>query len=461
MRDANDLVHDGGLSALLEQFDAMQRWNFFSPDGQCDADDCNEDHASGKKAERKTDVDSEIRRLADLTIFEYERQRKPAAEQLGLRAQVLDRLVAAAREDEVDEKQGHSLKLPEPEPWPEPVDGVALLSGLAAAIRRHVVLSNSMADATALWAVHTHLVNCFGISPRLGITSPEKGCGKTTLLDVLWHIVFRPLLAANVTASAVFRVVESQQPTLLIDEADTFLSESEELRGVLNSGHRRGGSVVRTVGDDFEPRAFSTYSATAIALIGSLPPTLTDRSIPIELQRRRSDEPVEAFRFGHTRHLEDLGRMVARWALDNSDAVGALDPQMPPGIFNRVADNWRPLLAIADVVGSDWGERARVAIGLADGAEESKGVQLLRDIRAIFVERAVDRISSEELVDALIAIENHPWAEWRREKPITKNGLARILAKYKICPEGIRIGNHTPRGYLLAWFDDAFRRYLK
>ena len=59
----------------------------------------------------------------------------------------------------------------------------------------------------------------------------------------------------------------------MIDEADSFLRDNEELRGVLNSGHRKGGAVLRNVGDDHEPRSFSTYSACAIALIGQLPPT--------------------------------------------------------------------------------------------------------------------------------------------------------------------------------------------
>ena len=131
--------------------------------------------------------------------------------------------------------------MPEPEPWPEPVNGAELLGRSAASIRRHVVMSDHAADTAALWGLHTYLLDCFGISPRLAITSPEKGCGKTTLLDVLSRLVTRPLPTANATAAAIFRIVEMQQPTLLIDEADTFLSENGELRGILNSGHRQGG----------------------------------------------------------------------------------------------------------------------------------------------------------------------------------------------------------------------------
>ena len=151
------------------------------------------------------------------------------------------------------------------------------------------------ADTVALWAVHTYLLDCFGISPRLAITSPEKGCGKTTALDVVSRLVLRPLPTANASAAAIFRVVELHRPTLLIDEADTFLPENEELRGILNSGHRQGGSVIRTVGEEFEPRSFSTYSACAIALIGRLPATLADRSVAdriAETPGRRTDQAL-------------------------------------------------------------------------------------------------------------------------------------------------------------------------
>jgi putative DNA primase/helicase len=223
-------------------------------------------------------------------------------------------------------------------------------------------MHNHAADMTALWVVHSFLVGCFCISPRLAITSPEKGCGKTTALDVLSRLVSRPLPTANASASAVFRVIEMLRPTLLIDEADTFLPENEELRGILNSGHRQGGYVIRTVGEEFEPRRFSTYAPCAVALIGKLPPTLADRSVSIELRRRRADEPIEPYRFDRTDHLDQLARKVARWAADNTERIRGADPEMPASVFNRAADNWRPLLAIADVVMGEWPLRARQAL---------------------------------------------------------------------------------------------------
>jgi len=412
-----------------------------------------------------SDDDSEISRLAKLSLIEYERTRKDAAERLNVRAPILDRLVEGQREKlGNDSKQGHALRLPEPEPWPDPVNGAELLDALAISIRQHVVMFDHAAETVALWAVHTHLIDCFGISPRLAITSPEKGCGKTTVLDVVARLVYRPLPTANASAAAIFRVVELQRPTLLIDEADTFLPENEELRGILNSGHRHGGSVIRTVGEEFEPRSFSTYSACAIALIGKLPATLADRSVPIELRRRKPDEPIKSFRFDRTEHFDQLARKAARWARDNADRVRGADPDLPAGVFNRAADNWRPLLAIADAAGGEWPARVRRAVQCSgastSGDDQSVRVLLLSDIRAIFAERKLDKLSSADLVLALNAIEGRPWAEWHRGKGLGTNGLARQLAAFAIAPGTIRIGTGTPKGYQLAQFDDAFARYL-
>jgi hypothetical protein len=182
-----------------------------------------------------------IARLAELDPLEYDKQRRDAARELGVRVGALDRAVKEARARRSDTKgQGRPLELPLIEPWHLPVNGAELLDDLCKAIGQHVVLPEGGAEAMALWALHTHVFDCFNHSPRLAITSPEKGCGKTTALDVLRELVARPLSTSNVTSSAVFRTVEIARPTLLIDEADTFLTENEALRGILNSGSLQG-----------------------------------------------------------------------------------------------------------------------------------------------------------------------------------------------------------------------------
>jgi putative DNA primase/helicase len=419
-----------------------------------------------------TDDDIEIGRLARLSLIEYERDRKAAAERMGVRTTILDRLVEGGRArlglsgGATDGKQGHAVSFPEPEPWPEAVSGAELLDEMASAIRKYVVLSDFARDTIAIWALHTYLIDRFLVSPRLGICSPTKQCGKTTLLDILGRLVLRALPTANVTPAAIFRVVEGYQPTLLVDEADTFLHDNDELRGILN-GNRKGSQVLRTVGDDFEVRAFATYSPCAISLIGSLPDTLHDRSVGIALKRRLRTEQIEPYRPDRADHLDVLARKAVRWAQDHADRIAERDPEMPPRIINREADNWRCLLALADEAGREWPQRARAAAlaahAIGEDDEPSRLELLLGDIRYIFNEQRVDRMASADMVEALVAIEGRPWAEMgRSRKPLTQNQLARLLKRLSIVPDSVRTPSRTTtvKGYHLHQFQEAFARYL-
>src|SRR5271169_1215879 len=202
--------------------------------------------------------------------------------------------VAAANAAGPRPGQGRELKLPEPQPWPTPVDGAKLLDELSATIRRYMVMAVEAVHTVALWVLFTYLLDAFETSPRLAITAPQKRCGKTTLLSLLYQLTWRPLAAANLTPAVAFRVIEAARPTLLIDETDTFVRENDELRGVLNSGHSRATAfVIRCQGEDNQPRCFSTWAAIALAGIGKLPTTLADRSIEIKLKRKTTSEPVQ------------------------------------------------------------------------------------------------------------------------------------------------------------------------
>src|SRR5207237_3252028 len=132
-----------------------------------------------------------------------------------------------------------AVEMPELEPWPEPVNGEMLLDLVATTLRQVVVLPEMAAEALTLFTLHTYGFQLREVSTYLGIESPEKRCGKTTLLGVLGKLVSRPVMAANVSSPAFFRVIEEMQPTLLIDEADTFLRKRSELRGILNAGYTR------------------------------------------------------------------------------------------------------------------------------------------------------------------------------------------------------------------------------
>jgi hypothetical protein len=415
------------------------------------------------------DADKEVRRLAALPLMQYERERTSAAEQLGIRTSALDVAVKAARPTET-KGQGRAFTLPSIAPWPSPVNGAELLDEIVAAIGRYVVMSSDNKGMTALWVMHTHCFDCFSHSPRLAITSPDKGCGKTTTLDVIGPLVARPFFTANATSAVIFRIVERHAPTLLIDEADTFLDENVELRGILNSGHRRGGQVARTIGDDHEPHQFSTWAPAAIAKIGRLPDTLNDRSLVVRLRRRKASEKVESFRSARVEHLTVLARKMARWVQDHGDKLAAADPDMGK-LVNRVADNWCPLFVIADEAGEHWQELARkiASAAVEAAADESINALLFADIKWIFdgcpeddeAFALTDRLTSATIVERLTRIEGRPWAEWKGGKPVTQNGLARLLGKFEVLSGTIRLhSGQTAKGYYRSAFNDVFSRYL-
>jgi hypothetical protein len=363
------------------------------------------------------------------------------------------------------ELQGSAVICPATEPWPEAVDGAAVLDEVAKKVSSYVALPDGAADAIALWIMHAHTYEAFIHSPRLNFRSPMKGCGKTLALDVLAVLTPRSLRTESITPAFLFRLVEGQRPTLLLDETDTYLKEADELRGLLNAGHKRGAVALRCEGESNTVRAFKAFAPAALAGIRELPGTLHDRAIVIELVRAKPREVRERFDSRRTDRETAIRQKCARWAADNFAALKDCDPQLPETAFNRLADNWRPLFAIAQVMGADWPKRASEAFAKLTSTFDldAQGVSatLLADIAAIFGKEDTDKLPSAKLTDSLVAIEGRPWAEWgRQRKPISPNQLANLLHPFGISPQGIRIGNETPRGYLLEQFLEQFDRYL-
>jgi putative DNA primase/helicase len=183
-------------------------------------------------------------------------------------------------------------------------------------------------------------------------------------------------------------VIEMWHPTLLIDEVDTFVGDDIELGGMLNHGHKYDGAITRTVGEDHEPRKFSVYGAVALTGIGGLADTLADRSVTIDLKRKRPGEKVTKLRLRHIEQLRELRRRIVRWVADHEESIAKREPKMPACIDDREADNWEILLAIADEAGGEWPERARRAAKAAHAAIADDDVALLElllaDIRDAF-----------------------------------------------------------------------------
>jgi hypothetical protein len=309
----------------------------------------------------------------------------------------------------------------------------------------------------------TYCPDAFNILPIIGICSPTKQCGKTTLEEILQGLTNKGLCASNLTPAAVFRTVEKYSPTLLIDEADTFLKNNDELRGIINSGHTKASAfVIRIEGEGLEPVKFSTWGPKAIAMIGVLPETIGDRSIIIRLRRKKQSEHIIKTGIDFIEEKTDTRSMCKRWAMDNFDAIRDVNVRVPPSGNDRQDDNWFPLFKIAEVVGGDWPVKVKNSMTklVNVGNDEAIGTKLLLDIKTIFEDKGIDRIFSKDLVGELKDLTESPWADWNRGKGLTTNAMARILKPFSIEPKTMRIEFERFKGYTVNSFSDSFFRYL-
>lgn len=403
-----------------------------------------------------------VKRLAGLPPIEYERLRREEASNLGVRATVLDKEVKAYQ------KNGNAdsnLPFKQIVPWPEEVNPAEVLFDVSEVIRRFIVCDKETSITVALWCAMTWFLDVIQVCPLAIITAPEKRCGKTQLLTVMGRLVSRAITASSISPAALFRAIEAWKPTLLIDEADACVKENEELRGIINSGHTRDSAyVIRTVGDAFTPTKFSTWGPKALSGIGHLADTLMDRAVILELRRKLPHEQVERLRYAEPGLFENLAAKLLRFATDYSNQVRMARPYLPPSLDDRAQDNWEPLLAISKVAGPDWLEIATQTALKVSGTESaamSIGVELLTDIRDVFEEKVVDRISTTDLINALIKDDEKPWAAFTRGMPIKPRQLATKLKGYGITSKTIRINSYsTSKGFEKKQFEEAFTRYI-
>ena len=353
----------------------------------------------------------------------------------------------------------------------QPIDGAALLDSVYAFLGRFVAYPNVHAQiAHVLWIVHTYLMDAWDSTPRIAFLSPEPGSGKSRALEVSELLVPRPIEAVNVTPAYLFRKVAAEEgrPTILYDEIDTVFGpkakDNEEIRGLLNAGHRKhsvaGRCVVR--GKQVFTEEIPAYCAVALAGLGGLPDTILTRSVIVRMRRRAPTEKIEPYR--RRENLPEgtrLAENLTAWAASVESTVTGAWPVMPTGIHDRDADVWEALLAVADAAGGRWPETARVAaVALVADAKQSTpslGILLLSDLRNIFGND--DALSTETILSKLHVIEESPWCDLRG-KPIDARGLSNRLRPYGIAPTTVRIGLATPKGYTRSSLWDAWARYL-
>lgn len=352
-----------------------------------------------------------------------------------------------------------------------PSDGAALLDDVGAFLRRFVAYPSAHAYiAHTLWIAHAHLMDAWESTPRIAFLSPEPGSGKTRALEISELLVPRSIEAINATPAYLFRKVSDPEglPTILFDEIDTLFGakakEHEEIRGILNAGHRRGAKAGRcvVVGKTVKTEELPAYCAVALAGLGNLPDTILTRSVIVRMRRRAPTETVEPYRRRvHVAAGHALRDRLASWAIGIAASIVGTYPQMPDGVEDRAADVWEPLLAVADAAGGDWPAQARAAaVTFVTAAREnppSLGVRLLADLRIVFGDRS--GMTTMNIIEMLVALDEAPWADLRGQ-PIDPRKLANYLRPYGVESRKIRIGSGSVRGYRREDLHDSWSRYL-
>jgi hypothetical protein len=358
----------------------------------------------------------------------------------------------------------------------EDVDGDVLAKKLAGYISTYVKLKAEHLTAIVLWVLHTHSFGAADATSYLFLTSPQKQSGKTRLQEALEFLVRNPMRTSGISVAALFRSIEAQQPTLLFDEVDVIWGSkangSEDLRGVLDSGNRKGGGIIRLVpdGEDWVPKKFSTWSPKCIAGIdkGHFPDTITDRSVMCRLDRKKPEDKVAAFRVRDAEETATpLREEAERWAEQNIDALAAARIEPVEGISDRAHEGFEPLLAIANQLGGDWPEEALNALTSLYRSElamqDTLEVILLRALKTVMGDG--ECFGSKELATRLnsskVDDDDAPWVEWKEQ--MTAHQLAKILKPFGIETASVRPdkgGDKIVKGYKRIWFLEIWERYL-
>jgi hypothetical protein len=354
-------------------------------------------------------------------------------------------------------------------------NGDALLNEVHSFLERFIQYPSPHAHvAHTLWIAHAHLMVVWAETPRLAFLSPEPASGKTRALEITELLVPRPVLSVNATPAYLFRKVSDEEglPTILFDEIDTVFGpkarDNEDLRGLLNAGHRRGATSGRCVmrGKAIETVEFPAYCAVALAGLGNLPDTILTRSVIVRMRKRAPNEKIEPYRRRqHAPQGEELCKRLATWAEGMSERVVEIVeayPDLPVEIVDRDADVWEPLISVADAVGGNWPNLARVSAvtlvtQLRERGDTSLGVRLLADLKEVF--RDEDHQPTDYLLTALYNLPEAPWGDLRG-KPLDSRYLAKLLKEYDVKSKVLRDGDRTVRGYERADLHDVWQRYL-
>ena len=341
-----------------------------------------------------------------------------------------------------------------------PVKLAALLGETVNILQQNITFSSEhQAIVVALWVAHTHLIDHLRTTPYLQITSPVKRCGKSNLLICLKYLTSNPWHAVNPSVAVLYRKIERDCPTLLLDEADRSFEGGEngrgDLLGILNSGYKRGATVDRCGGANRDKlESFAVFCPKAFAGIGELPDTTQDRCLPIRLERQVRGRRRRFLEDHVEREMTPIRDQLAEWAetedAKNKLSVTILDHAFPESLSDRAVEVCDSLFKIAIAAGDEWYERIREATAVVFGAEldENQTTLQLAAIRDAFQQD--DRLSTSDLIDRLLEQDDLPFPNWwwkETDKKAIGKSLARMLKPFCVKAKKFRIEGEQVRGY--------------
>ena len=333
-------------------------------------------------------------------------------------------------------------------------------------LRRHIVFEDETHPlAITLWIAGTYLMDNWGLYPKLYINSPERECGKTSLLCIIEAFACNARMAASITPSAFYRIIESEGPTLLIDEADRTLRGNEELNGIINAGHTKRTAVKilsePTHDGKWKSVEMSLWAPQAFAGIGTQADTLLSRSIKIKMRRKMVSEAVDTMPIDYFENHQDLRHCMKSWSDKEGKSIAKLKVTIPNSASDRAIDNWRPMFQIANTLMDEWPARVLTAFTEMEVNDKesnplSEGTELLTDIQLLIEQNKSNEIPAAELLNYLVMKQDSEWFQHNRGKPITQKWLSRMLQGYGVFTEPRRHANV----YEVEKLVEAFARYL-
>ncbi len=378
------------------------------------------------------------------------------------------------------------------EVWPEPVPSTCIDDAVRDLLT-HIHLGEDYGWLELLWLLHSMDYQIWNKTPRLIITAPMKGCGKSTNLDVLVAMADKAIDAGSCTPAAYVAYASRECQAFFIDESDLTFGKggNSEMTRCLNTGYERGKPHRKTEprGNQHVPVCKPVYSPAVlagIALETKMEDATLDRSIIINMdmaKRHQLPEPYKPKK--HLQKFQEHGRKLKRWMMDNREAIESQEPRYFPMDNFRIEDNFEPLLCIAQVHSEELADRVRrVAKELdSNGSYENPGLKAIADLHAwkeVHKYRltpewefnvCIKGIGPEATKKALIELHSldadgeKPWENFHPERlesarHIQAREVTKLLKDVGVPKVSIRAG-HSIYAYRWEDIDRVYRQYFE